>query len=166
MAAWMRESSSIILKSFKMWWQHSFPTKWIQLIIPIVMAFLSGTAPDPVGRRGQGWLCPLALTCCHRCVKGGSLGCWVFLFVLFFPFFLLLKKWSLFKSTDGRNGGFWSSWKLLIPSSGCTEQIEAGRGFTEATWHCSSLYQHSTLFFWVQGWPFPSSLTFWKKAES
>lgn len=31
-----------------------------------------------------------------------------------FFFFLLLKKRSLFKSTDGRTG-VWSSWKLLFP---------------------------------------------------
>lgn len=171
MQTWMRESSSMFLKPFKMQWQHSFPTNWILLII-LAMAFSSLALPLIQwgwGDRGGSvpWLTPgvrAGRRLSDRYVKGGSLG-WFIIFFLFIspPFkeviFIWKHRWE--------DGELWSSWRLLIPSSCCTEQIEAGRGFAEATWLCradrSSLYQHNTLFFWVQDWPFPCSLTFWNK---
>lgn len=100
----------------------SVPTDWVQLTIQQSWPFRGGSVPAHTWQTAQ-------------VQKGGSLSC----FCVWF--FLLWRKCCLFAGRAGSRGSCW-----------CPEQVEAGPGFTGATWHCragsSSLSQHNTLFLW------------------
>lgn len=122
--------------------------------------------------RGQRWLCPVAHTWCQSWEKAQWQVCegWqpgLIYYFFIYLFLLLLKKWSLFESTDGRMGSFGAAGGCLSPALVAQSRLRLGEvllrppdsaGLTEALCTSTTLCSfgcRTDLFRAV--WPFGTS---------